>query len=50
MSVPPTSVSPPALPGGLSFDFDQCIDARFGDEQVLAVYFKHYKSLLVQGD
>jgi hypothetical protein len=34
----------------LSLDLKQRIDARFGDEQVLAIHFQHHKSFLVKRD
>jgi hypothetical protein len=40
----------PTPPGGLSLDLDQRIDARFGDEQILAVHLQHHKPVLVKSD
>src|SRR5262245_16677156 len=38
------------LSGLLSLGLDQRIDARFGDQHVLAVHLHHHKPVLVQGD
>ncbi len=32
----------------LLLSINQCIDARFGDEQVFPVHFQHHKPILVQ--
>jgi hypothetical protein len=41
-------MSPPRE--GPSLGLDQRVDARFGDEHVLAVHLQHHKPILVQGN